>query len=243
MMQVYKGRWNGMLVAVKVLHTSVAEKMEDFKRECAILERLRHSHVIMYLGMASNAEGQVRPASLCGAGLLALLCLCSAERSLRDRPSSTWVWPQMLRARCALPAFEVKGIACLTLRLHSALQRRSGAKRPALQRYTGGNAAAESNPRCHHAHIHVSCLIYPDPPDHAWLADTAHVQVMMVMEYMQGGDLGTALARDTSNPRRLGWHNRGRHIALGIARGLMYLHAQKVASLCLAARFRSTTCL
>ncbi|CAK0786624.1 hypothetical protein CVIRNUC_009838 [Coccomyxa viridis] len=110
--KVYKGRWNGMLVAVKVLHTSVGEVMADFQRECAILERLRHSHVIMYLGMASNAEGQV----------------------------------------------------------------------------------------------------------------------MMVMEYMQGGDLGTALARDTSSPRRLGWYSRGRHIALGIARGLMYLHAQKVIS-------------
>ena len=64
MTQVYKGRWSGMLVAVKVLHTSVGEAMADFQRECAILERLRHSHVIMYLGMASNAEGQVRPASL-----------------------------------------------------------------------------------------------------------------------------------------------------------------------------------
>lgn len=63
-LQVYKGRWNGMLVAVKVLHTSVGEAMSDFQRECAVLERLRHSHVIMYLGMASNAEGQVRAASL-----------------------------------------------------------------------------------------------------------------------------------------------------------------------------------
>ncbi len=79
MTQVYKGRWNGMLVAVKVLHTSVGEVMADFQRECATLERLRHSHVIMYLGMASNAEGQVRPASpWCGPQASHFLRLSSA---------------------------------------------------------------------------------------------------------------------------------------------------------------------
>ena len=29
------------------------------RRECAILERLRHPNIIKYFGMASNAEGQV----------------------------------------------------------------------------------------------------------------------------------------------------------------------------------------
>ena len=59
LVQVYKGRWNGVLVAVKVLNTSTEEVMEDFQRECAILERLRHPNIIKYFGSASNAEGQV----------------------------------------------------------------------------------------------------------------------------------------------------------------------------------------
>ena len=58
-LQVYKGRWNGVLVAVKVLNTAAAEVLEDFHRECAILERLRHPNIIKYFGTASNAEGQV----------------------------------------------------------------------------------------------------------------------------------------------------------------------------------------
>ena len=86
--------------------------------------------------------------------------------------------------------------------------------------------------------VHV-CLISQNGPGQVLPDVTAHVQVMMVMEYMQGGDLGTALARDTASPRRLGWYNKGRHIALGIARGLIYLHAQKVVSLCPAAQFKS----
>ena len=50
----------------------------------------------------------------------------------------------------------------------------------------------------------------------------------MVAEYMQGGDLGTALANDDPKNRRLSWYNHGSLIALEIARGLAYLHAQKV---------------
>ena len=106
-------------------------------------------------------------------------------------------------------------------------------KCPASGRHIGHTVAALM--RTH------GCFVAHDVPKIKSCPMTpAHVQVMMVMEYMQGGDLGTALARDTSSPRRLGWYNRGRHIALGIARGLMYLHAQKVAPLALAAHFRST---
>ena len=55
------------------------------------------------------------------------------------------------------------------------------------------------------------------------------LQVMMVTEYMQGGDLGLALAKDNPSNRRLSWYNSGSHIALCIARGLAYLHAQKAS--------------
>lgn len=58
--------------------------------------------------------------------------------------------------------------------------------------------------------------------------------MMMVTEYMQGGDLGTALAQDNPVNRRLGWYNKGSHIALSAARGLAYLHAQKVTAPLLA---------
>lgn len=53
---------------------------------------------------------------------------------------------------------------------------------------------------------------------------------MMVMEYMQGGDLGMALAQDSPANRRLGWYGNGAQIALNVARGLAYLHAQKVSA-------------
>jgi serine/threonine protein kinase len=56
---------------------------------------------------------------------------------------------------------------------------------------------------------------------------------MMVTEYMQGGDLGTALANDNAANRRLGWYNKGSHVALDIARGLAYLHHRKVRKPCM----------
>ena len=72
-MQVYKGRWNGVLVAVKILKAVATEGLDDFRRECSILERLRHPNIIKYFGMASNAEGQVsfaRLARSCSKGSL-----------------------------------------------------------------------------------------------------------------------------------------------------------------------------
>ena len=54
---------------------------------------------------------------------------------------------------------------------------------------------------------------------------------------MSGGDLGNALDRDmrdseeSGSERRLGWYARGRVILLGVARGLTYLHSERVRSL------------
>ena len=53
------------------------------------------------------------------------------------------------------------------------------------------------------------------------------------LQYMAGGDLGSALDRDImengpGEKRRLGWYKRGRIVLLCIARGLTYLHSERV---------------
>ncbi|DBA87503.1 TPA: protein kinase activity protein [Trebouxia sp. C0004] len=49
---------------------------------------------------------------------------------------------------------------------------------------------------------------------------------MLVLEYMEGGDLRDALSHDTKN--ELGWYNKGHLIALDVIRGLVFLHSNKV---------------
>ena len=48
--------------------------------------------------------------------------------------------------------------------------------------------------------------------------------MILVTEYIHGSDLATALRTDRGSPRKLGWYRNGATIALGIARGLAYLH-------------------
>ena len=57
---------------------------------------------------------------------------------------------------------------------------------------------------------------------------------MLVLEFMEGGDLWSALR----GPHReeLQWYGRGRSLALDIARGLHFLHEHK-ATLCFSSCF------
>ena len=52
--------------------------------------------------------------------------------------------------------------------------------------------------------------------------------MLLVTELMQGGDLRTCIRNDSQLPRRTGWYQNGRYLALGIARGLTYLHSRNV---------------
>ena len=52
--------------------------------------------------------------------------------------------------------------------------------------------------------------------------------MLLVTELMQGGDLRTRIRNDSQVPRKTGWYQNGRYLALGIARGLTYLHSRNV---------------
>ena len=44
------------------------------------------------------------------------------------------------------------------------------------------------------------------------------LQMMLITELMQGGDLGTKLRSDKETPRKTGWYRQGCYYALGVAR-------------------------
>lgn len=53
----------------------------------------------------------------------------------------------------------------------------------------------------------------------------------LVMEYVPHGNLFKSIQQDSKGT--LQWWDRGRHVALDIAKGLAYLHSRKVISLAL----------
>ena len=54
------GRWHGMPVAAKVLKSNDTALAEDFSRECATLERLRHLHIVQFYANIKGDDGMVR---------------------------------------------------------------------------------------------------------------------------------------------------------------------------------------
>ena len=58
-LQVYKARWQGLLVAVKILSAEESAQQEEFKKEVAMLEALRHPHIVNYLGHIFQESGEV----------------------------------------------------------------------------------------------------------------------------------------------------------------------------------------
>ena len=66
--------------------------------------------------------------------------------------------------------------------------------------------------------------------------------MLLILEFMQGGNLAAAIAADNegSGPRRLAWRWHGLGIATGIALGLHYLHSKRVCGACSCIPFSSS---
>eukprot|EP00884_Botryococcus_braunii_P017719 jgi/Botrbrau1/4630/Bobra.33_2s0002.1 len=56
-------------------------------------------------------------------------------------------------------------------------------------------------------------------------------KLMVATEYMPRGTLAKAMAMDRGPIRRTGWYSRGRQIALDVARGIAFLHDQRIIHL------------
>ena len=56
--------------------------------------------------------------------------------------------------------------------------------------------------------------------------------MMLVMEFVGGGNLAKNLSTDRAEPRKLGWYRNGRFVLLGVARGLAFIHSRNVSPNC-----------
>jgi len=61
MCQVYKAKWNGTVVAVKVLTNNSDSQREAFVKEANMLQALRYPNVVSYLGCAISDQNEVLP--------------------------------------------------------------------------------------------------------------------------------------------------------------------------------------
>lgn len=63
---------------------------------------------------------------------------------------------------------------------------------------------------------------------------------MLVLEFMEGGDLQSCILQDCypNCTGHMRWYNRGGRVALDVAKGLVFLHEQKVC----AFSHRQTSC-
>ena len=70
--KVFKGKWRGAVVAVKMLAMRVVddEQLENFRREAAIMTKLRHPNVLALLGVSSTLPNLALVAEFCDGGSL-----------------------------------------------------------------------------------------------------------------------------------------------------------------------------
>ena len=264
-MQVYKAIKGGITeVAVKVMgHAGTggtarqAERLlqdqEAFRREILLLKSCRDRHIVQFLGaclqvceeavdpalqtgtargcvgwrlgeascqsFTVNRHVRVRPAGGCCADLPA----CEHTHSQASSETSTSSAQHDMRSLCTRPCPAQP--ACQPARCS-----RPGSPPPRPR--SPPNWSLQAPPLSQTMHGHSSLTPAPLQPP----------RLMLVTEYMAGGDLFTALARDRAEPRKFSW-SRGplgqdpsqparinglnKRIALDLARGVAFLHSRR----------------
>jgi len=81
--EVHMGRWNGTLVAVKVLHKSDEVAMGDFRTERNVLMRTHHPHTVQFLGAVTSTMPLMIVAELMPGGSLQDLFSSQVKLSVR----------------------------------------------------------------------------------------------------------------------------------------------------------------
>ncbi|KAI7733957.1 hypothetical protein M8C21_031963 [Ambrosia artemisiifolia] len=106
--EVFRGTWNGIEVAIKVLleQDVTAENIEDFCNEISILSRLRHPNVILFLGACTTPPHFSLITEYMDMGsLYYLICDFGLSRVLTTEPmrdsssagTPEWMAPELIR--------------------------------------------------------------------------------------------------------------------------------------------------